>query len=106
MVKKRLPPLSVLNNIFITGGVDAGMSGCSEWSPFTISTDEYLQLVNYCNKNKYHIIEAPEWVQTLSDFQVLEFEIDSGVPPEEHKKLSDAESKAQAELKKSVRNWC
>ena len=39
-----VPPLTVLNEIFTSGKLDAGMSGGCEWKSFEISQDEYDEL--------------------------------------------------------------
>jgi hypothetical protein len=40
-----IPPLTVLNEIFTSGKLDAGMSGGCEWKPFEISQGQYDELV-------------------------------------------------------------
>jgi hypothetical protein len=38
------PPFHILNQIFLSGGGDGGMSPGASWEPFTISKEEYHQL--------------------------------------------------------------
>ena len=40
-----IPPRHVLNEVFNSGGGDAGMSPGAVWEPFSISEDEYTALV-------------------------------------------------------------
>jgi hypothetical protein len=39
------PPLHVLNHLFASGGGDGGMSPGASWKPFSISPEEYENLV-------------------------------------------------------------
>ncbi len=43
-VRRVLPSLGVLNAEFMKGRNDKGMSGGTEWKPFTITEDEYSEL--------------------------------------------------------------
>ena len=99
---KRLPPLQVLNSVFETGTLDAGMSGGVEWEPFTISSHDYDVLVAECRQMDIDTPSYPEWVRSRSDFQVWEFETDRGVPAEEHKMLAYRADQASAELKRAI----
>ena len=40
-----IPPRNVLNEVFTSGGGDAGMSPGAVWEPFSISEGEYTSLV-------------------------------------------------------------
>ena len=55
LMKKRLPPLVVVNDILIGGRVDAGMSGGVEWDPFTITSEEYRELAKHCECLNFEI---------------------------------------------------
>ena len=39
------PPLAIINEIFSSGGGEGGMSPGASWEPFTISEEEYTDLV-------------------------------------------------------------
>jgi len=43
--KEPVPPRHILNDLFLLGIVDAGMSGGCEWKPFEITQAEYDELV-------------------------------------------------------------
>lgn len=38
---KLIPPLCVVNEVLVSGKVDAGMSGCFQWEPITVDEAEY-----------------------------------------------------------------
>jgi hypothetical protein len=71
------PSLDILNHFLATGGRDHGISG-AEWSPFTISTDEFEALMAYLNspegQAKFHLHDpvrvavTPERVASVADF--------------------------------------
>jgi len=98
LTKNRLPPLNVLNDIFESGGVDAGMSGGSQWDPFSIAQQEYSDLVQQCKSLDLEISQAPAWVKNRIDFHIWEFELDHGVPSKKHKELSELENTATDRL--------
>ncbi len=43
-VKRVMPSIANLNKEFLKGRNDKGMSGGTEWKPFTITEDEYAEL--------------------------------------------------------------
>jgi hypothetical protein len=44
------PPFQITNSIFSRGGGDGGMSPGAIWSPFTITEEEYEELVEAVKK--------------------------------------------------------
>lgn len=40
------PPFHIINQIFLSGGGDGGMSPGASWEPFSISENEYAELIN------------------------------------------------------------
>jgi hypothetical protein len=42
-----IPPLHVLNAYLATGGTNGGMGPGTTWKPFTITADEYTDLIAY-----------------------------------------------------------
>ena len=71
------PTLAILNNFFAAGGLDHGICG-AEWTPFTISADEFAALLAYLDapegRAKFHIQHAvhvaatPPHVESVADF--------------------------------------
>ena len=66
-----LPPLSILNEILLSGIKDAGMSGGCQWKPFQLEPDEYeelvLELLTLPGKTFYRE-EPPEQINTYKDW--------------------------------------
>jgi len=102
--RKRLPPLVVINEILSKGVVDSGMSGGVQWTPFAIEEKEYDELAQHCESLSFEIARPPKWVTTRSYFQIWEFELDHGVPAEQHKSLVDLSEEAGKKLKSAIAN--
>jgi len=67
LYNKIIPPFGILNLLLQTG--EAGRIG--EWKPFTISTDEYDELVAELlanPKDRFQKLEPPETVKTIGDW--------------------------------------
>lgn len=75
-VYKIIPPLAVLNEIFMRGIYDMGMSGGCEWTPFKISESEYKHFVqkllelpneNLCVETRLSKINSfDEWFEVIN----------------------------------------
>lgn len=62
-----IPPLAVLNELFKSGRMDAGMSGGSEWKPFEISELEYEELIEWLATNpKYNFVQDADLADITS----------------------------------------
>jgi hypothetical protein len=71
------PSLTILNHFFSTGGREHGISG-AEWTPFTITPEEFDALVAYLNtpgdRAKFHlqhpvrVVATPPEVRSVPDF--------------------------------------
>jgi len=71
------PSLDILNHFFASGGRDHGISG-AEWTPFTISVEEFDALLAYVNspegQKKFHlrntvrVVATPASVKSVPDF--------------------------------------
>ncbi len=100
--RKRLQPRIVINDILHQGIKDTGTSGGVEWKPFTISDQEYQELVCYCLELGFEISTPPEWVTNLDYFQIWEYEVDHGIPSKEHRTLHDIYTVAKQKLDLAV----
>lgn len=71
------PSLAILNHFFATGGRESGISG-AEWTPFTITADEFDALLSFLNapegQSKFHlrapvrVVTTPAHVRSVPDF--------------------------------------
>jgi hypothetical protein len=72
------PCLDILNAFFASGGADHGAYGGAEWSPFTITAEEFNALIAYLGspdgRAKFHldspvyVVKTPPHVRTAADF--------------------------------------
>jgi len=64
-----LPPLHVLNELLQIGHSDAGMSGGCRWNPFTLSQEEFRELVSVLAQREgedfVEFVSPPKWVTSL-----------------------------------------
>ena len=88
-----IPPLSVINEEFRTGEHDAGMSGGCVWEPFTITQEEFDELVQELQNRGLRSIAQPQWVKTRTDWHIWKFEYEVGIPADEHYRLWREEDK-------------
>jgi hypothetical protein len=82
-----IPPLAVTNEEFQAGEDDAGMSGGCVWEPFSISEEEYGELVQELLSRGLRYAEPPAWVQDKTDWHIWKFEFEVGIPADEHYRL-------------------
>ncbi|MDD3483092.1 hypothetical protein [Azovibrio restrictus] len=64
------PPLHLLNELFMTGGSQGGMSPGATWEPFAISQDEFSELVSVLT----HL--EPKTLGTDARFTLVKFVFD------------------------------
>jgi hypothetical protein len=57
VVDRVLPSLEELNRVLQTGRNDKGMSGGTEWKPFTITEEEYSELCEALLTNPRYSVE-------------------------------------------------
>ena len=88
-----IPPLTVLNEVFLRGLEDAGMSGGCRWEPFEISKQEYVELVASLKREGFRETSPPTWVKSEEDWNVWKYEYELGVPSKEHYRLHRKTSK-------------
>ena len=84
-----IPPLAVLNNVFLKTEVDDLNSNVS-WKPFSISKDEFDELVSKLLSNPglgFRLEDTPESVDCYFEWYIWAMEKAYGVPSEDHKKL-------------------
>src|ERR671927_270680 len=61
-----IPPFDVVNYVLAAGGLGGGMNGGWHWQPFTITRDEYEELVEaLLARGASEHVEVPEWVTTI-----------------------------------------
>jgi len=102
LLHHRLPPMSVINNILNVGLVDAGMSGGARWDSFILDEREFEELARDAESAGIEITSPPSWVETRSDFQIWEFELDHGVPSDIHRGLVRKEEMASEKLREAI----
>ena len=69
------PPCNILNQIFLSGGGDGGMSPGAIWQPFEISEDEYEDL-------KQAVLSVdPADLGDAARYADIQFEVDSEFDP-------------------------
>lgn len=98
-----VPPRVVLNSLFRTGSMDAGMSGGSQWEPFEIDEPEYNELVAALADHGYEPLpaEPPGWVAGTTDWRIWQDELRDGVPSKEHRRLQARVDEANAAWRQS-----
>lgn len=96
---KMTPPLEVMNEAFSEGELDAGMSGGCTWKPFAITQEEYEELALELRNRGIRIVETPAWVKNRADWRIWTFELEFGIPADEHYRLWREDEK-WAKLKK------
>jgi len=93
-----LPSRDVLNQVFAGGISDQGMGGGCVWEPFQITEKGYRELTELLTTRDgrpVKVIETPDWVQDLEDFQIWIFDREFHVPWQAHKVLKDAYREAR-----------
>lgn len=65
------PPFHILNQIFLSGGGDGGMSPGAIWQPFEITKEEYDELKNAI------LSVAPRDLNNFTRYSNIQFEFDS-----------------------------
>ncbi len=88
-----IPPLPVMNDEFLSGEHDAGMSGGCVWEPFAITQEEFTELVEELQNCGMRYVEPPPWVKTGTDWHIWKFEYEVGIPSDEHYRLWREEHK-------------
>jgi hypothetical protein len=83
---KVVPPQAIVNEVLLSGCVDAGMSGGCKWKPFQLDDMQYMQLVADLKRRRFQTIQPPEWVQTHSDWHTWCAELVWGIPALENKR--------------------
>jgi hypothetical protein len=86
-----VPPIQVLNDIFMGGGDLHGMSGGCQWEPFAIEPQEYDELAHALQAvpgSSYRFVEPPAWVMTAREWHVWTMEHEIGIPHEEYSELN------------------
>lgn len=99
--EKIIPPLKVLNDFFMSGIDDGGMSGGVKWSPFSINEREYKELREAFLAEDWASLDIPNWVETSDHWHVWAMEYKCGIPSTEHLKLWDAYKEAERAEKKA-----
>jgi hypothetical protein len=83
-----VPPLTVVNEMLANPG-GAGMNGGRRWRRFSLSADEYRELVaDLVSSHGYTVVEVPSWVATCDDWHVWIMERRRGVPSEPQRLLN------------------
>lgn len=95
-----VPPLAVLNSVFESGRLDAGMSGGAVWGPFRIDEAEYDELVAALRAHGYEPAPkpAPAWVTGEVEWRALREELQLGIPAARQLELWRALEAAHAEF--------
>ena len=94
-----IPPLSVMNDLFLSGELNLGMSGVYRWEPFSIDEAEYHSMVAKLGSSRRHTeSEPPEWVTDFSSWSIWRLEVESGVPSADHRRLSFEIEKLKAKM--------
>lgn len=91
-----LPPLHVLNDVLQKGHYDAGMSGGCRWHPFTLSQEEFTELLADLARREgedfVEFVPPPSWVTCFEEWQCWIWEYCHGIPAKrqlEFKRLMD-----------------
>jgi hypothetical protein len=75
-----VPTLAIVNEMLSRPG-GGGMNGGRRWRPFTLSADEYSELVNDLVASRgFTVIEVPAWVASIQDWHAWILERRRGVP--------------------------
>ena len=79
-----LPPLHVLNELLQIGHSDAGMSGGCRWNPFTLSQEEFRELVSVLAQREgedfVEFVSPPKWVTSFGKWHCWILEYCYGIP--------------------------
>jgi hypothetical protein len=97
-----IPPLSVINEEFGSGGNDVGMSGGCVWEPFAIMQEDFAELVQELKNRGMRQVEPSPWVKNKTDWHIWKCEYEFGIPAGEHYRLWREEIKWDRMKKQAV----
>ena len=108
------PCLDILNAFFASGGADHGAYGGAEWSPFTITADEFNALIAYLGtpngRAKFHldspvyVVDTPPHVRTAADFHDWKIE-EAPKDPSHHLTRPERRMRVNGELVSFREYW-
>lgn len=79
-----VPPRHILNEVLGTGEVALGMSGGCRWEPFTLTPEEYDELVIALaegdDARRATFVAPPAWVRTFDEWHAWTQEYRHGIP--------------------------
>jgi len=78
------------------------MSGGCRWEPFQINEKEYKELKEILLNSGLEEIDTPDWVNNDSDWHIWTFELKTGAPSKEHKRLNDICEEIEKKKKKAI----
>ena len=84
LVPRLVPPWRVVNDLLRRGGGDAGMSGACAWEPFEITQAEWADVASDLDRRspgeRCEVVEPPDWVQTIDDWDAWVMIYKYGLP--------------------------
>jgi len=82
-----VPPLAVINAYLAEGRSDAGMSGGCAWTPFSLSANEYAEVVRALRQGDPRLrgaplrfVDVPETVTRKNEWASWVFHQEVGIP--------------------------
>ncbi|MFZ6732642.1 hypothetical protein ACO0LG_12025 [Undibacterium sp. Ji42W] len=70
-----IPPLRVVNDMLIRGGIDRGMSGSLTWEPFELNDRTYSEVVSRLRQINSELIDADPPPNVLTSEQWMEWRL-------------------------------